>query len=295
VITTSALPGGSQGAAYSTTLAASGGTPPYAWSVTAGSLPAGLTLASSSGVISGSPTAGGTSTFTVQVVDASAQNASTILSLTVNPPGLQPITLIQTAATQASGVTSVSVQFPSPNAAGNLIIAFVRMSSTSQTVTVTDTAGNTYVDGVSQVQTADGHQVHIFYAKNISGGANAVTAHFSAANNHPWIALYEYNGLNTTAPLDRTAHAQGSGSTASSGATAVTTSSNELVFAATGLPASYTGSVSAGAGYTLMQQDTASSRAANEAAGTSSTGSVTGVFNLAPGTSWSAVVATFTP
>jgi hypothetical protein len=293
VITTNALPSATQGTAYRTTLAASGGTPPYAWSMIAGSLPSGLTLTPGSGIISGSPTAAGTSTFTVQVVDAGARNASAALSLTVNPIGLQPITLVQSTAAQGMAVTSVSAQFPSANAAGNLIIAFVRMSSTWQTVTVTDTAGNTYMEAVSQVQTVDDHQVHIFYAKNIAGGANAVTAHFSATNNHPWIAVYEYSGLNATAPLDQTAHAQGNSSTPSSGATAATTSSNELVFAATGLPASYTGGAGAGTGYALMQQDTATSPAANEAGITSSAGSVTGVFSLGTAANWTAVVATF--
>jgi hypothetical protein len=190
-------------------------------------------------------------------------------------------------------VASVSAQFPSANAAGNLIIAFVRMSSIWQTVTVTDTAGNTYTEAVSQVQTVDDHQVHIFYTKNIAGGANAVTARFSAPNNHPWIAVYEYSGLNATAPLDQTAHAQGSSSTPSSGATAATTSSNELAFAAAGLPASYTGGASAGTGYALMQQDTATSPAANEAGITSSTGPVTGAFSLGTAANWTAVVATF--
>src|SRR5262249_12498648 len=60
-ITTTALPGGVVGAAYSATLAASGGTPPYTWAIASGALPAGLTLAPSSGVISGTPTASGTS------------------------------------------------------------------------------------------------------------------------------------------------------------------------------------------------------------------------------------------
>ena len=51
-ITTSNLPTGATGTAYSQTLTATGGTPPYAWSLSSGSLPAGLTL-STSGIISG--------------------------------------------------------------------------------------------------------------------------------------------------------------------------------------------------------------------------------------------------
>jgi hypothetical protein len=63
------LPGGTVGVAYSQTLMASGGTAPYSYAISAGALPAGLTL-SSAGVISGTPT-GGTSTFTVTATDES--------------------------------------------------------------------------------------------------------------------------------------------------------------------------------------------------------------------------------
>src|SRR5205085_5905737 len=119
---------------------------------------------------------------------------------------------------------------------------------------VTDTAGNTYLDAVSQSQTTDGHQVHLFYAKNVIAGPNTVTAAFSATNNHPWVAVYEFSGISTTNPLDQVAHAEGSGSTANSGASAVISSANELVVAATGLPASYTGVATAGSGYSLQLQ-----------------------------------------
>src|SRR6185369_9410296 len=71
-ITTTSVPSGIVSTAYSTSLAASGGTTPYAWSIVSGSgsLPAGLTL-SSAGVVSGTPTAAGTSNFTVKVTDSS--------------------------------------------------------------------------------------------------------------------------------------------------------------------------------------------------------------------------------
>jgi hypothetical protein len=52
-ITTTSLPAGTDGSAYSQTLAASGGAPPFTWSAPA--LPSGLSLAPSTGAISGTP------------------------------------------------------------------------------------------------------------------------------------------------------------------------------------------------------------------------------------------------
>jgi hypothetical protein len=52
-ITATSLPNGTVNTAYSATLAASGGTTPYRWSIASGTLPAGLSLAASTGVISG--------------------------------------------------------------------------------------------------------------------------------------------------------------------------------------------------------------------------------------------------
>ena len=86
-ISTSTLPNGTVGSNYSQTLAATGGTAPYTWSITAGSLPAGLSL-NTTGTISGTPTAAGTSNVTVRVTDASNATADQPLSLTVTstPP-----------------------------------------------------------------------------------------------------------------------------------------------------------------------------------------------------------------
>jgi hypothetical protein len=63
------LPGGTVGVAYSQTMAGSGGTAPFTFAVTAGTLPAGLTL-TSAGVLSGTPTTAGASTFTIRGSDA---------------------------------------------------------------------------------------------------------------------------------------------------------------------------------------------------------------------------------
>lgn len=106
-ITTTSLPNGVQNATYTTTtLAATGGISPLTWSVTVGTLPAGLTLNSSTGAISGKPTAAGTSNFTVQVADSSspALTATKALSILVNPPP----PLVVTTTSLAGGVQNTA-------------------------------------------------------------------------------------------------------------------------------------------------------------------------------------------
>ena len=83
-VTTTSLAGGSTGNAYSQTLQAIGGTPPYTWSISAGALSAALSLNASTGVISGTPTTMGTSTFTVKVTDSAAGTATAALSITID-------------------------------------------------------------------------------------------------------------------------------------------------------------------------------------------------------------------
>jgi hypothetical protein len=91
-ITTTTLPGGTVGTPYSVTLSATDGTQPYTWSLDTGTLPAGLTLNASTGVVDGTPTAAGTSSFTVKLTDGAAQTDTQDLSLTVEPPPQPTIT-----------------------------------------------------------------------------------------------------------------------------------------------------------------------------------------------------------
>jgi hypothetical protein len=74
------------GGVYSQTLATTGGLAPFTWSITSGSLPAGLTLNANTGVISGTPTTAGSSSFTVQSTDAKSAAATKVLTITVYLP-----------------------------------------------------------------------------------------------------------------------------------------------------------------------------------------------------------------
>jgi hypothetical protein len=84
-ITTTGLTDVTAGVTYSANLKVTGGTNPYSWSKTSGTLPSGFSL-SSSGSLSGTTTQTGNFTFTVQVADASSpkQTATQSLTLTVN-------------------------------------------------------------------------------------------------------------------------------------------------------------------------------------------------------------------
>jgi hypothetical protein len=85
VITTTSLPGGQLGSAYSQTLAATGGTGAHTWALIAGALPGGLTLNSVTGQISGTPTVAVINTpLTFQTTDSGAPAQVTTVNLTLS-------------------------------------------------------------------------------------------------------------------------------------------------------------------------------------------------------------------
>jgi hypothetical protein len=73
ITTASPLPTGTVSNAYSTTLMATSGLPPYNWSIVSGALPSGLMLNTNTGVISGTPTSAGTNNFRARVTDNAGQ------------------------------------------------------------------------------------------------------------------------------------------------------------------------------------------------------------------------------
>ena len=94
-ITTQSVPQATAGTNYSATISASGGSSPFVWSLSSGTLPAGIRLGSSttnSTTISGMPTGQGNSPVTFKVVDATGVSATQALTISVNPPPALNIT-----------------------------------------------------------------------------------------------------------------------------------------------------------------------------------------------------------
>ena len=83
-MTTTQEPTGTVGVAYSNALPTPQLTAPYAWSVTAGALPGGIVLGSTTGTLTGTPTVAGAFNFTVKAVDTNGQNVTEAVTLTVN-------------------------------------------------------------------------------------------------------------------------------------------------------------------------------------------------------------------
>ncbi|THJ17164.1 MAG: hypothetical protein CAF44_016105 [Nitrospira sp. CG24D] len=109
-ITTSTLPNGTVASAYSQTVQASGGTGALVWSISAGSLPTGLNpINSATGHITGTPSAAGTFSFTVQATDTLNQSDDQPLSLTIDLPAPPNITTTTLPNGTAGAAYSTSV------------------------------------------------------------------------------------------------------------------------------------------------------------------------------------------
>jgi hypothetical protein len=121
-ITTTQLPDATSNSAYSAQLAATGGSAPYVWSAS-GSLPAGLTM-SSTGVVSGTPTAAGQSMLTVNVKDTeqNPQTAQVTLALDV-AAGVQTSTTTGQSSSKyfGPGINMISLNNYALNSAGEYV------------------------------------------------------------------------------------------------------------------------------------------------------------------------------
>ncbi len=173
VFTPTTMPAGQVGASYNQTISVTGGTAPYGnFVVTAGSLPPGLTL-SHAGVVSGTPTANGSFTFTVQASDSSTGTGpytqGQAISLTVSTPTFvfSPATLpaAQVGAPFSQSITVTGGTAPYGNfvvttgtgsAPYNTLPAGLTLNPSTGLLSGTPTAGGAYNFNISATDRSGG-------------------------------------------------------------------------------------------------------------------------------------------
>ncbi len=204
-----------------------------------------------------------------------------------------PIALIQTAAKDAGTTASTTLAFPSTNTAGNLIAVAVRAGGINQVFTITDTKGNVYRKAVQFNVTLDSVSLALFYAENISGGANTVQVS-STQSGTLRLGILEYSGVATTNALDVTAAAQGTSAAPTSG-NATTTANGDLLIGvfSTADPLN----VTPGTGFALSSAVPANPNAKLAVADRVQTaaGSAAAAASLGATTDWGSAFAAFRP
>jgi hypothetical protein len=108
-ITTQTLPSATVGSLYSGPLAATGGVPPYSWTISSGTLPDGFSFGPNTGVLSGTTTQIGTFAFQATVTDSQTHESTASLSILVvgnTPPPLSITTQTLPSATTGSTYSS---------------------------------------------------------------------------------------------------------------------------------------------------------------------------------------------
>ncbi len=213
------LNGGTVGANYSQTITASGGIGTYTYAITSGTLPTGLSL-SSAGVLSGSPTASGTHTFTVTATDSAGctggQNYSlTVIcpTITLSPSGANPTVLnggtvgaaYSTNITASGGIGTYTYAITSGalptglslSSAGALSGTPTVAAAYTFTVTATDTRGCTGSQDYSVTMTCPTLTLSATGvtlpakggSKHVRVKANGADCAWTAVSNDPYITI----------------------------------------------------------------------------------------------------------
>jgi hypothetical protein len=220
-------------------------------------------------------TATGTYTATGTQTSATAYAGLTIAFRAAGDP--VPIVCLQmNAHTFGSGnQTSVTVALAGTRAGNAVIVAVTGNTAGSDVSGVADTVNAYAVAGARVVNTPNAVWGKAYYAKNISGGSITITVTLGSTFATD-VRAYEWQGLDTAAPLDQATGATGASTTQSSG-NVTTTQARELVFGYCGTAG---GPATAGSGFTLLQA-TSPNGDADEFKIVFAVGAVNAVFNPA--------------
>jgi hypothetical protein len=192
-----ALPSALVGTPYNQSISASGGTAPYTYSVTSGSLPAGLSL-SPGGVLSGTPSAGpGVFNFTVTATDFQTCTGSYGFSLTVNTPTVANSDSLQTLRNTPLTINPAFLLSNDVAGSGNGLNTNLTLISLSPT---SSNGGNVQVSsGVASLWTnhyngPGGNSYDQSYAVAVDSGNNVVVSGYSTEGGGPSIH-YDYTTI----------------------------------------------------------------------------------------------------
>jgi len=157
-VTTSSLPNGTAGIPYSQALSAVGGVSPYHWTLSSGSLPPGITLTSSTGVLGGTPTSSGSYLFVITATDSVSNTANTTLSIVIAsaPPTLS----VTCAPTTVPAITGQPVNFTATGTGGYPSYTFtwggVVAGMSGSTASFVPAATGTYTANVTVTDSQNG-------------------------------------------------------------------------------------------------------------------------------------------
>ncbi len=213
------------------------------------------------------------------------------------------ITNVQAISANDNGVGSSSPKaFLSNNSAGNLLVLTGVWTPRATTTTVSDTAGNTWLQAGTAANTGvENSNISIFYVQNSKAGANTVSLNYSTSSSNfgVWTIAEYTNGIAGTWTLDKFASnvPAASATAATSTATAALAQAVELVIGCFGTIRSNE-TFTAGSGFAIPTSGSTSGNAQAEALewlAANSTAAQTATMTLSPATTYNGAIATFIP
>jgi hypothetical protein len=232
------------------------------------------------------------------VAAAVAAAALPLLWLPAAPARASTISYIQgTAQVAGSPVTTQTLTFSKPVAAGDLLVGWFAQYNSSGQVSVSDNVNGAWTRSVSETFASGGGDIALFFLPNSAASPNGLTITVSSTSaTYLQSSAAEYSGVASVNPLDQAALNSGNGTSVSTGLTSAVPA-GELVYSALttgGNPGSVTPGTTQGVAFTA-RASTSNGSAFEQDVTSAAAGAQQGTATLANATDWYAVAATFLP